>query len=68
MLNIEMVELLVEARRVLGTPYITINDRSFYVMLAYEAFKTVQENDLDAEDFERFKLGKNIFYIAEVTL
>ena len=64
----EYVELLIEARRVLGTPYITINDRSFYVMLAYEAFNTVQAGDLVAEDFEKFKTAKNIFYIAEVTL
>ena len=64
----EYVELLIEARRVLGTPYITINDRSFYVMLAYEAFNAVQTGDLVAEDFERFKIAKNIFYIAEVTL
>ena len=64
----EYVELLIEARRVLGTPYITINDRSFYVMLPYEAFDTVQTGELVAEDFERVKTGKNIFYIAEVTL
>lgn len=64
----EYVELLIEARRVLGTPYITINDRSFYVMLPHEAFNTVQAGDLVAEDFERFKVAKNIFYIAEVTL
>lgn len=64
----EYVELLIEARRVLGTPYITINDRSFYVMLPYEAFDTVQEGELVAEDFEKVKTPKNIFYIAEVTL
>jgi hypothetical protein len=64
----EYIELLIEARRVLGTPYITINDRSFYVMLPYEAFNTVQAGDLTAEDFEKFKMEKNIFYIAEVTL
>lgn len=64
----EYVELLIEARRVLGTAYITINDRSFYVMLPHEAFNAVQAGDLVAEDFERFKITKNIFYIAEVTL
>lgn len=64
----EYVELLIEARRVLGTPYITINDRSFYVMLPYEAFDTVQAGELVAEDFEKIKTPKNIFYIAEVTL
>lgn len=64
----EYVELLIEARRVLGTPYITINDRSFYVMLPYEAFEAVKAGDLAAEDFESFKVAKNIFYIAEVTL
>ena len=68
MLGNELVELLVEARRVLGTPYITINDRAFYVMLAYEAFNTVKNGELAAEDFERHQLAKNIFYIAEVTL
>lgn len=64
----EYVELLIEARRVLGTPYITINDRSFYVMLPYEAFDTVQAGELVAEDFKKVKTPKNIFYIAEVTL
>ena len=64
----EYVELLIEARRVLGTPYITINDRSFYVMLPYEAFEAVKARDLTAEDCEKFKIAKNIFYIAEVTL
>lgn len=64
----EYVELLIEARRVLGTPYITINDRSFYVMLPYEAFNTVQAGELVAEDFEKVETPKNIFYIAEVTL
>ena len=64
----EYVELLIEARRVLGTAYITINDRSFYVMLPYEAFNTVQAGELVAEDFEKVKTPKNIFYIAEVTL
>ena len=64
----EYIELLIEARRVLGTPYITINDRSFYVMLPHEAFNSVQAGDLIAEDFESFKAFGNIFYIAEVTL
>ena len=64
----EYAELLVEARRVIGTPYITINDRSFYVMLAYEAFEVVQAHELFAEDFESFKINGNIFYIAEVSL
>ena len=64
----EYVELLIEARRVLGTPYITINDRSFYVMLGYEAFQIVQEGEKVAEDFERFSVYGNIFYITEVTI
>ena len=64
----ELVELLVHAKRVLGTPYITINDRSFYVMLPYEAFEAVKTGDLTAEDFERYSVVGNNFYIAEVTL
>ena len=64
----ELVELLVHAKRVLGTPYITINDRSFYVMLPYEAFEAVKAGDLTAEDFERYNVVGNNFYIAEVTL
>ena len=64
----ELVELLVHAKRVLGTPYITINDRSFYVMLPYEAFEAVKAGDLTAEDFERHSVVGNSFYIAEVTL
>ena len=64
----EYVELLIEARRVLGTPYITINDRSFYVMLPYEAFNTVQAGDLTAEDFEKHNVVGISFYIAEVTI
>ena len=64
----ELAELLVHAKRVLGTPYITINDRSFYVMLPYEAFQIVQEGEKVAEDFERFSIYGNTFYITEVTL
>ena len=64
----ELAELLVHAKRVLGTPYITINDRSFYVMLPYEAFQIVQEGERRAEDFERFSINGNVFYITEVTL
>lgn len=64
----ELVELLVHAKRVLGTPYITINDRSFYVMLPYEAFEAVKVGDLTAEDFERHNVVGISFYIAEVTL
>ena len=64
----ELVELLVHAKRVLGTPYITINDRSFYVMLPYEAFEAVKTGDLTAEDFERHNVVGISFYIAEVTL
>ena len=64
----ELAELLVHAKRVLGTPYITINDRSFYVMLPYEAFEAVKAGDLTAEDFERHSVVGNSFYIAEVTL
>ena len=64
----ELVELLVHAKRVLGTPYITINDRSFYVMLPYEAFEAVKAGDLTAEDFERHGVVGISFYIAEVTL
>ena len=64
----ELAELLVHAKRVLGTPYITINDRSFYVMLPYEAFQIVQEGERRAEDFERFNINGNVFYITEVTL
>jgi hypothetical protein len=37
-------------------------------MLPHEAFNAVQAGDLTAEDFEKFKMEKNIFYIAEVTL
>lgn len=64
----ELVELVVHAKKVLGTPYITINDRSFYVMLGYEAFQIVQEGEKTAEDFERFSIYGNTFYITEVTL
>ena len=64
----ELAELLVHAKGILGTPYITINDRSFYVMLAYEALEAVNSGDLVAEDFESFKINGNIFYISEVTL
>jgi hypothetical protein len=64
----ELVELVVHAKRVLGTPYITINDRSFYVMLPYEAFEAVKAGDLTAEDFEKHNVVGNSFYIAEVTL
>ena len=64
----EYVELLIEARRVLGTPYITINDRSFYVMLPYEAFEAVKTGDLTAEDFEKHDVVGISFYIAEVTI
>ena len=68
MINMELAILLVDTRRVTGTPYITINDRSFYVMLGHEAFKAVQEGDKKAEDFQRFKIYDNVFYIVEVTL
>lgn len=64
----ELAELLVHAKRVLGTPYITINDRSFYVMLPYEAFEAVKAGDLTPEDFERHNVVGISFYIAEVTL
>lgn len=64
----EYAELLVHARRITGTPYITINDRSFYVMLPYEALEIVKEGELVAEDFERFSISGNNFYIAEVSL
>jgi hypothetical protein len=64
----ELVELVVHAKRVLGTPYITINDRSFYVMLPYEAFAAVKAGDLTPEDFEKHNIVGNSFYIAEVTL
>ena len=64
----ELAELLVHAKRILGTSYITINDRSFYVMLPYEALEAVQVGDLEPEDFERFSICGNNFYIAEVTL
>ena len=64
----EYAELLVHAKRILGIPYITINDRSFYVMLPHEAFEVVKTGELKAEDFVRFKVGGMSFYIAEVTL
>ena len=64
----ELAELLVHAKRVLGTPFITINDRGFYVMLPCEALGVVEAGELQAEDFELFKIGGNVFYIAEVTL
>lgn len=64
----ELVELVVHAKKVLGTPYITINDRSFYVMLGYEAFQIVQEGEKVAEDFEKFSVYGNTFYITEVTI
>ena len=64
----ELVEPLVHAKRVLGTSYITINDRSFYVMLPYEAFEALQAGDLTAEDFKRHNVAGISFYIAEVTL
>lgn len=64
----ELVELVVHAKRVLGTPYITINDRSFYVMLPYEAFEAVKAGDLAPDDFEKHNVVGNSFYIAEVTL
>ena len=68
MVDRELAELLVHAKRVLGTPYITINDRSFYVMLPYEAFEAVKAGDLTAEDFKRYNVVGISFYIAEVTL
>ena len=68
MIDRELAVLLVDTRRVTGTPYITINDRSFYVMLGYEAFQVVQEGEKVAEDFERFSIYGNTFYITEVTL
>ena len=64
----ELAELLVHAKRILGTSYITINDRSFYVMLGYEAFQIVQEGEKVAEDFESFSIYGNTFYITEVTI
>lgn len=64
----ELVELVVHAKRVLGTPYITINDRSFYVMLPHEAFEAVKAGDLTAEDFERYDVVGLSFYVAEVTI
>lgn len=68
MIDKELAVLLVETRRVMGTPFITINDRGFYVMLPYEALGVVETGELQAEDFESFRIGGNIFYIAEVTL
>ena len=64
----ELVELVVHAKKVLGTPYITINDRSFYVMLPYEAFEAVKAGDLTAKDFEKHNVVGISFYIAEVTI
>ena len=64
----EYAELLVHARRITGTPYITINDRSFYVMLPCEAVEVVESKEIVAEDFERFSINGNNFYIAEVSL
>lgn len=37
-------------------------------MLPHEALEAVQVGDLEPEDFERFNIGGNNFYIAEVTL
>lgn len=68
MIDRELVELVVHAKKVLGTPYITINDRSFYVMLPYEAFEAVKAGDLTAEDFEKHDVVGISFYIAEVTI
>ena len=68
MIDKELAVLLVDARRVTGTPYITINDRSFYVMLPYEAFEAVKAGDLTAEDFEKHNVVGISFYIAEVTI
>ena len=68
MVDRELAELLVHAKKVFGTPYITINDRSFYVMLPHEALGAVKAGDLKAEDFEKFNIVGNNFYIAEVTL
>ena len=68
MIDKELAVLLVDARKVLGTPYITINDRSFYVMLGYEAFRCTQEGEKVAEDFEKFSVYGNTFYITEVTI
>ena len=64
----ELVELVVHAKKVLGTRYISINDRSFYVMLPYEAFEAVKAGDLTAEDFEKHDVVGISFYIAEVTI
>lgn len=68
MIDKELAVLLVDARRVTGTPYVTINDRSFYVMLPYEAFEAVKAGDLTAEDFEKHNVVGISFYIAEVTI
>ena len=51
MIDKELAVLLVDARRVTGTPYVTINDRSFYVMLGYEAFQIVQEGEKGSRRF-----------------
>lgn len=64
----EYAELLVHAKKITGTSYITINNRSFYVMLPFEAFDIVYNGHMDAELFEKFTFDGNHFYIAEVTL
>lgn len=64
----EYAELLVHAKRITGTSYITINDRSFYVMLPFEVFEIVNDGYIEAERFEKFTFAGNHFYIAEVTL
>lgn len=68
MLSDEMARLLVHARHIMETPYITINERSFYIMLACEAFLVIKNGELEPKDFRSFKIDGKMYYIAEVTL
>ena len=65
----EFLEILINLRNILNTPYISINeDLNFFVFNAKEAFEeiTSEETFLKPKDFTRIIVGETSYYIARV--
>lgn len=64
----ELLQLLVTIRKVLNTPYITLNDDAYFVFDAREAFEEIKSggNNLQPEDFYSAYTSEKIYYIAKV--
>lgn len=66
-LKLELLDLLVRARKVYGTPFITINDEGYYVFTYEEAIKDLTHDvTLRVKYFNCYEMDGTSYYILKV--